>query len=319
MPDEAKPALGKMPAYLAKETVNTFEVSRQAKIIESTLESNPNRLSYMIKNFFDKLVEESETFGVKITGEEIDGRMVYDKINELYSVREAFEKVINVQMQLDKLDETLWTDFFEDYFNQVYRLKKGVGLATTLVESNEFLLHEFFLVLVSKLMNFKKWNELSALLNHKYSLLGEYQSESTFSPFRSYLEILEKTSTLKQEFNTPSISMKLLIDRASSKRELASIVEADVFLYHYCNINKMGGEWFPETYPYLGHQHKLKIFTSMKSKKHLERVLDIYNVEKKDLVEYMDKEGVLRGYSHLFEYVPQIRESITVKQLGISS
>lgn len=320
MPEETKPILGKVPEFLKKEALDTFEVNRKAKVIEAALESNPQRLTYLIKDFFDQLVEESENFIIKNSEYPIDGQMIYDKIVELLPVREAFESVIVTQLQSQNIDETMWVEFFEDAYNEINLLSKSGKIGwTSQLESYKFLIHELFLLLISKLIVYKKWDELSTILNYSYEFTGHYNNQDTFSEFRTYLDTLE-TFGLKRSERLGSVSAGLLHDRVKSKKELRSILEADIFLYHIKNINGQYDMWFPETYLQLGDEKKLRIFTNMKSERYLNFMLKIFNVDKNKFLKYVDEDERKSGYNTgygLFRQIPIIKDSITIEKIGI--
>ncbi|MEG1313115.1 MAG: TIR domain-containing protein [Bacilli bacterium] len=322
-PDQKKPKLGKRPEFLTNETLNPFQFSYKANEIEAATSTNPSRINNLVKIFLDMLIDESEEYLVKESQENIQNEII-GKINELLEVRHAYIKVLESILQSSKKSFSYVIYFFEDFNNKIDELqKKPLGLYEYQVESNEFLLHELFLITVSKLIKFEEWNLLKELVTYKY----EYRRLGTnysFIYFRPYLSELEKYKA-SDGGQVPSVSGKLIKDRTKSKRELMEIVDSDLFLHYVSKFDKSGtilqDSWFPEMYTNFEYGYKMKVISKMKSKKYVDQLLPIFETDFNTLVNYVEKEPRLQGFQNLntnfgMPGIPLFKQSIKANNIG---
>lgn len=63
-PNLRKPKLGKVPAFLLDDSVDTFEIERKASLVEKALDKNTQRLSYATKEYLDCFIEELKKLSI---------------------------------------------------------------------------------------------------------------------------------------------------------------------------------------------------------------------------------------------------------------
>lgn len=323
LPDQKKPELGKRPEYLTNETLNTFQVEYKANEIEAATSNNPGRVSNLVKNFLDLLIDESEEYLVKEGQENIQNAII-GKINELSEIRKSYIKAIESLLQCSKESFSYVITFFEDMNNKIEDLQRTpLGLHEYQLESNEFLIHELFLITVSKLIKFEEWKLLKDLITYKY----EYKRLGTnysFIYLRPYLKSLEKYKALDGG-QVPSVSGKLIKDRTKSTRELMEIVDGDLFLHYVSKFDKSGeilqNSWFPETYINFEYGYKMKVISKMKSKKYVDKLLPIFEIDFNTLIKLVDKEPRAQGFQNMntnfgIRGIPLFKQSIEANKIG---
>lgn len=319
MPDERKPKLGKLPSFLQKESIDTFEIERKASILEQSLEKNPSRLEFQMFEFLNTIIDDSEKILIVdfVSGESnLLSEIVEKKIIEILPYRKSFSVFLNVFLQAPNISSATLINFFEEWNNKIYDFeKKNNNVSDYQLESGYFLLHELFILLISKLIEFGKWKIIREILNYEYESY-EYGREVPYVYFRRHLYTLNE-ETFKAKNNTFSQSAKMQKERCASKRELQNYVQADIFLY-YVSLKKkeFWSSWFPETYPYFERKDKLKIISKMKSKRYMDEILTIFNLDVDQFIEIIKNQPNDKGYGNMYQSIPLIRQVINIEKLG---
>ena len=230
MPDERKPKLGKLPSFLQKESIDTFEIERKASILEQSLEKNPSRLEFQMFEFLNTIIDDSEKILIVdfVSGESnLLSEIVEKKIIEILPYRKSFSVFLNVFLQAPNISSATLINFFEEWNNKIYDFeKKNNNVSDYQLESGYFLLHELFILLISKLIEFEKWKIIREILNYEYESY-EYGREVPYVYFRRHLYTLNE-ETFKAKNNTFSQSAKRQKVRCASKRELQNYVHVCV-------------------------------------------------------------------------------------------
>lgn len=317
-PDLRKPKLGKIPAFLLDDSIDTFEIERKAKLVEKALDKNAQRLSFAIKEYLDCFIEELEKLSVlERNGEESDEATVRI-IHESLPFRKTFAAVVNIFVQENKLNNIFIVDFFEDFNNQIYYLeKKGNALSP---EAVKFLLTELFILANSIFIKYKRWDIVSSLVNHSY--FDEWRHKNvSFYIFRHPTRFIFD-GKLEKEKRRISLTADFMKER-STEKEFKLIVETDMLLYYISKINPIENSsfynsWFPLTYIYLpSHNGRLSIINEMKSKKVLEDMLPLFGVSEENLKKNVRELNGDTGYSDSWESIPSIGSFIRADDIGL--
>lgn len=86
-------------------------------------------------------------------------------VDESLPFRQSFVKVLNVFVQEDSVDSEFISEFFEDFYNKIKQMETQDMLAP---EAAKFLLTELFIYTTSVFIKYKRWGNLSSILNHIY-------------------------------------------------------------------------------------------------------------------------------------------------------
>lgn len=317
-PDLRKPKLGKIPAFLFEDTVDTFEIERKAILVEKALDKNTQRLSFAIKEYLDCFIEELEKLSVsERDGEEPDEAAVR-MMHESLPFRKSFAAVISMFIQENNLNSAFIVDFFEDFNNQIYYLeKKGDSLSP---EAVKFLLTELFLLANSIFIKYKRWDMVSSLVNHSY--FDEWRHKNvSFYIFRHPTRFIFD-GKLEKEKRRISLTADFMKER-STEKEFKLIIETDMLLYYISKINPIENtsfynSWFPLTYIYLPRlNERLSIFNDMKSRKVLEDMLPLFGVSKENLKVKAKELNSETGYSNSWEPIPSFENFIRADEIGL--
>ncbi|WP_429960938.1 SEFIR domain-containing protein [Enterococcus sp. AZ012] len=317
-PDLRKPELGKTPSFILEDTVDSFLIERKSKDIERASNYNPERLPYLVKDFFDTFTEELEKLAVdKNVGENEDEAAVR-VINDSIEFRKSMLKVLNTISMSNEYTDML-IDFFEEFNNRIKEIEH-LKSNTLSSEAIKFLLNEIFILTITTLIRFGNWKSVSKLCNNLY--YDENNSkEVDYVNFRKPLRVIYE-GELERKSKRVSLSADLIKERASSLKEFKDMVGADLFLYYVSIINPdikndWFGNWFPILHIYIGSTTKnIKVLSLLKSKDSLEKILPVFNVGLDELKEKIDQIGRKRGYSNSFEMIPAMNEFIESNEIG---
>ncbi|MGL9869591.1 hypothetical protein [Enterococcus sp. DIV0691] len=86
-------------------------------------------------------------------------------VDESLPFRQSFVKILNVFVQEDSVDSEFISEFFEDFYNKIIQMETQDMLAP---EAAKFLLTELFIYTTSVFIKYKRWGNLSSILNHIY-------------------------------------------------------------------------------------------------------------------------------------------------------
>lgn len=281
LPEEVKPPLGKMPSFLKEDSIDAFKFTRYVKLVKEAAVNRPERVFYLCSQYLNEVVDSSEDFIVKNDGERELDIQIIDKIRELLPVRESYTEILKNWLQTSNFDVELIIDFFEELIN-----KKTSSQVVGLEESKLFLTHELFLITVSELIVFKKWEDLrSIIINNEY-FISRYNRNLNFAIFRSYLDNLER-GQYKKSKKIIGMSYTLLKERTANKRELMQIFQADLLLFYIADFkifDKQLGthdSWFPETYLLFEQDgaNNLRLFSRLTSRRYVDKLLPVFGTK----------------------------------------
>ena len=319
-PDLRKPKLGKTPSYILDDTIDTFSVERKAKEIEKAAGQIPQRLSFLIKDFFDTFIQELEKLTVEKKQDEESDEAVVRIIHQSLPFRQAMVTVMNVISQSNDFDEML-VDFFEDFNNRITEIEKtSPKLSEMTSEATKFLLNEVFIIVNTVLIRYRNWTSVTKLVNHSY-YEESYSKEVDFVYFRKPLPVIYE-GNLEKKSKKISLQAEIMKERASSTKEFKEMIETDLFLHYISKINPninrdWYGQWFPVLYICHGFRNKqMKLVSLLKSKDNLQKILPVFSVTKEKLQEGISNFKEEHGYSNYFEPIPSIQTFIKEDEIG---
>lgn len=101
-------------------------------------------------------------------------------------------------------------------------------------ESAKFLLTELFIYSISILIKYRRWDNLSTILNYEYFSKSDRQNFS-FVTLRMPTKFISEGEIQRGSGRISIIAEK--IERRSTEKEFNSMIEADLFLYYLnCQI-----------------------------------------------------------------------------------
>lgn len=315
-PERRKPKLGKAPAYIFDEKLNTFVIESKANEVEHAFSKGPKRVSFSLKDYFEAFIEELDKLKVKEKPEEDLDAASFRMIDESLPFRQSFVKVMHVFVQEENVDPNFIVEFFEDFYNKIYQMEEEDGLAP---EAAKFLLAELFICSTAIFIKYKRWDILVNTLNYLY-FNKKYRRYCSFGSLRIPAIYIYKGQIQKNSGRNSLIADKM--EKRSSDKEFNLMIEADMFLYYVSKINPSKGvdypvEWFPETYIFLERINKnIKVLISLKSKSHLKKLLPIFGVSEEKLLEIVPLIEGKRGFSRSWQHIPGFEEILKADMIG---
>lgn len=314
-PDLRKPKLGKIPAFLLEDSVDTFEIERKAVLVEKALDKNTQRLSFAIKEYFDCFIEELDKLNVTQRDKEEPDEAAVRVIHESLPFKKTFSIVVKAFIQEHKIDNTFIIEFFEEFNNKLYLLEeKGDKLSS---EAAKFLLTELFIVANSIFVKYKRWDIVSSLVNHLYFDEKLCRTVS-FYIFRHPTRFIFE-GKLEKESKYICLTANLMKERSTVK-DFKLMIETDMLLYYISKINPIGCKsWFPLTYIYLDLiNERLGFIETMKSEKVLEDMLPIFGLSKSEFIKSVNKLERGQGYSKSWESIPSFKSFTKIDEIGMT-
>ncbi|MGX7197740.1 toll/interleukin-1 receptor domain-containing protein [Enterococcus olivae] len=319
-PDLRKPKLGTTPSYILDERIDSFLVERKAKEVKRVFMYAPNRLSFLIKDFFDNFIQELDKLHVEKQDDEESDEAVVRLINQSLPFKQSIVTVMSIIAQGNEFDEIL-LDFFEDFNNKIVEVERSsISMPRLSSEVIKFLLNEIFIITHTILIKYRNWNSVSKLVNHFYYDY-DIRKEVDFAKFRKPLVVIYE-GNLEKKNKRVSLTADMMKNRASNEKEFEEMIEADLFLYYVSKINPnidndWYGIWFPALYIYrrMGND-RLKVLSLLKSNDNLKKILPVFNVTKEEFQGKMSEVSGERGYSNSFEQIPAIEKFLRKEEIG---
>lgn len=155
----------------------------------------------------------------------------------------------------------------------------------------KFIIHEFFLYIISSLLKYECFEGVSYLLRHNYYLEKEYSygpdNTVLFDIFRPYLKSLEYRNK-RLNLNRLSIHANLLEQRAkASCIAFHQLMQADFVLFIRSCLDSLREEgyqrWWPITLLYIErHRGAFEIFARSQSKEYFDKVKCLFDLKNKE-------------------------------------
>lgn len=277
-----KPPIGTPPSYITekeKPYFSTKNVLRQIRIAEN---SNPQILKKLWTTFVTEFWLSLELLQIKETKKDIPiDEDVFEKINLFSPLRDDYIEVLDVMVSLKVIETDDLIEFFEEMYSFI-QPKNLESYIPSHYQQYKFIVKEIFLYTIAILVQGKNFLMVRELLDAEYHTASEFYHKDTigFVSFNMHINSLVKRSE-RLELNLVSPSSTLIKERANNKYESA-LLEADLILFYVSVLKKVKDSnvnlWFPKTSIYKSRSN-LKTLKKLKSKRHFERVKELFNVD----------------------------------------
>lgn len=329
VPAIPKPKLGATPpVYITENKIDFSETNSKIRSIENQLKKTQSINSRFASDFIDVFLEMLWEFNLEKTPNDIDGFGIKltETLKSYKPLREDFIKFIDLLSgnEIDFASEII-IEFFEN--TPLYLKPKDGRNSWSQSEFDIFkiIFHELFIYVIAIGLKNKNYNFVSELLNSKYFIKDPYsrkQEPSSFTFLYEYHENLE--NYIHKTYNKITGFGHYIITNLSDKISKQNLILADTLCYAVSYLNSMdnNNHWFPNSHLY-GEQNGFNFFERISSKKHFDKVKDIFNVEnEKELKEKLlsNKEkskNRIRYGKGGFDSIPYVFELIDPDKISI--
>lgn len=277
-----KPAIGSRPAWLDENETNLFPLQKLIKEIKNS--RNQNTQEKLIKTFEAEHVEILKTYyNANISGEE-----VYEKWNQLKSVRDCYLDWLEVVLESECDAGEILCDYFEYMYNTLNSIKTFDDVNFCVEQAFDIYkiyIWELFICTVTCLRYYDKFDILYTLLSNTYFLINtpfDNKGEaSNYSRFRYYSSLLEdQYKPMTNEKKTLTLMGKTLcVDRQHQPiYTKVSLANADLFLYQVFGgfdvVSDYQTKWFPTCYVYASKNN----WDKLQSKRYCKKICTLFGV-----------------------------------------
>lgn len=313
-PERIKPPLGKAPSYILEDKISTFKIERKANDVDYALKKGTKKVGFALKDYFDSFIEELDELEVKENSGESYDVAALRMVDESLPFRQSFVKALNAFVQEDSVDSEFISEFFEDFYNKIKQMETRDNLAP---EAAKFLLTELFIYSTSVFIKYKRWDNLSSILNHVYYSKSE-RKNFDFVTLRMPTWFISDGEIQRGSRIVSLIAEKM--EKRTTEKEFNLMIEADIFLYYASKINPIivTYGWFPILYIFLDKLNgNIKVLTLLKNKSNLRSLLPIFGVSQNDLIKKIPSINASPGYPRYYKLIPALQSFIKPDEIGV--
>jgi hypothetical protein len=249
-PSIIKPKIGEPPAFLFETSKTLLPTSDEFSDLKIALLENRPSIPYLRNIFVDKIFNHIDQYRIRTapTEEHFDDRILTD-LRELLPVRDQLVEWLQLEVSLGpvSLKDTLLS-FLERLLEFKFRPEDITSYKDIWYEGPSIFLYETFLYLVASLLKFRKYSELSIILNEPLLLPP---NRSTYNENHCFYDIFRTTSYALDERNKrlKLNRLSLIADTVRERATLSSItfsklMEAEAVILFKAIISGRGG-WNP--------------------------------------------------------------------------
>lgn len=286
-PIHVKPALGKVPAYLAEnESTSLGTTPIQRRLLDALRNGKPHAqgtLDEYLRTFTDNL----ERFRLKLTGNQ-DTKMhnqVAASIEQFAPFRAEYIQTIQTLSQYSMTKETIHKlhRFFERAAQYMYRNETMTSYHSYEFDNFKFIVHELFLYTNAVLIRDEHFTLVDELLGTPY-YFGERGRGGMTEAVRYYelREFMRSFEPRDKELRRLSSRADILKANAEqSGVDFRHIMQADFMLYLRAGIASDGYYgWWPETCLYATHSYNpFEVFARAVSTAYFDRMKVVLDIE----------------------------------------
>lgn len=296
-PLHKKPALGKPPEFILKDTAPALW-SRPilANFKDALLQGKPYSNGYA-KQFLDTFHERLEDFRIVYKeGVHFDDEVV-QSIESFLPFRDNFIEFVNTVITWgggrEAYEQT--ADFFERSICYLYRPKTLERFNEAWWDNYRFILYELFLYVIATLLKNRRFEEIGVFADKLYYLPDNADPGPNpfvrYTIFRNHCRTLDERNQ-RLKLNRLSVLADLMHQRASLKSiPFNDVMQAEAFLLLKSMVTPdFGRPWYPDTLIYARYTKSFELFARAASHKQFEVLRRMLDVESKDdLIERLRK------------------------------
>mgnify|MGYP000515106752 FL=1 len=312
-----KPALGKMPSYLAADEPVLLSTAYEQRMLKEKVAESTN-LQTLIARYCDKLIESLDQFKVTFRGGKTSDliEMIEKSIASMQVVNNDFMTFVDTVASNTECTGKQFIDFFEKLLQ--YYEDKDIELASStdswhLCNDNyRFFNYELFLSFTAIMLKHERFDIIKEVIDTDYCILsnrlGRQIKALNFAEFQKHNYTLDY---YKNKGYSSSSQVAILMNNYGGDK-FASWVEVDILLYYLSLIYGKPGDRISMWYPTLSiYNRAFEILPKIASMRYFEKAKVMFDVGDKDSFKTLlvrTKDELQRDAYHR---IPNLKEGLS--------
>lgn len=312
-----KPALGKMPSYLAADEPVLLSTAQEQRMLKEKVAESTNLQTWIAK-YGDKLIESLDQFKVTFRGGKTCDliEMIEKSIASMQVVNNDFMSFVETVASNSECNGEQFVDFFEKLLQ--YYENKDIELASStdswhLCNDNyRFFNYELFLSFTAIMLKHERFDIIKEVIDTDYCILsnrlGRQIKALNFAEFQKYNYTLDYH---KNKGFSSSSQVAILLNNYGGEK-FDSWVEVDILLYYLSLIYGKPGDRMSMWYPTLSiYNRAFEILPKIASMRYFEKAKVMFGVGDKDSFKTLlvrTKDELQRDAYHR---IPNLKEGLS--------
>lgn len=313
-----KPALGKMPSYLAADEPVLLSTAYEQRMLKEKVAESTN-LQTLIARYCDKLIEALDQFKVTFRGDKTSDliEMIEKSIASMQVVNNDFMTFVDTVASNTECTGKQFVDFFEKLLQ--YYEDKDIELASStdswhLCNDNyRFFNYELFLSFAAIMLKYERFDIIKEVVDTDYCILsnrlGRQIKALNFAEFQKHNYTLDY---YKGNNGYSSSSQVANLMRNYGGDKFNTWVEVDILLYYLSLIYGKPGDRMSMWYPTLSiYNRAFEILPKIASMRYFEKAKVMFDVGDKDSFKTLlvrTKDELQRDAYHR---IPNLKEGLS--------
>ena len=313
-----KPALGKMPSYLAADEPVLLSTAYEQRMLKEKVAESSN-LQTLIARYCDKLIESLDQFKVTFRGGKTSDliEMIEKSIASMQVVNNDFMTFVDTVASNSECNGKQFVDFFEKLLQ--YYEDKDIELASStdswhLCNDNyRFFNYELFLSFAAIMLKYERFDIIKEVVDTDYCILsnrlGRQIKALNFAEFQKHNYTLDY---YKGNNGYSSSSQVANLMRNYGGDKFNTWVEVDILLYYLSLIYGKPGDRMSMWYPTLSiFNRAFEILPKIASMRYFEKAKVMFDVGDKDSFKTLlvrTKDELQRDAYHR---IPNLKEGLS--------
>ena len=313
-----KPALGKMPSYLAADEPVLLSTAYEQRMLKEKVAESTN-LQTLIARYCDKLIEALDQFKVTFRGDKTSDliEMIEKSIASMQVVNNDFMTFVDTVASNTECTGKQFVDFFEKLLQ--YYEDKDIELASStdswhLCNDNyRFFNYELFLSFTAIMLKHERFDIIKEVIDTDYCILsnrlGRQIKALNFAEFQKHNYTLDYYKG-NNGYSPSSQVANLMRNYGGDK--FNTWVEVDILLYYLSLIYGKPGDRMSMWYPTLSiYNRAFEILPKIASMRYFEKAKVMFDVGDKDSFKTLlvrTKDELQRDAYHR---IPNLKEGLS--------
>lgn len=312
-----KPALGKMPSYLAADEPVLLSTAQEQRMLKEKVAESTNLQTWIAK-YCDKFIESLDQFKVTFRGGKTCDliEMIEKSIASMQVVNNDFMTFVETVASNSECNGEQFVDFFEKLLQ--YYEDKDIELASStdswhLCNDNyRFFNYELFLSFTAIMLKYERFDIIKEVIDTDYCILsnrlGRQIKALNFAEFQKHNYTLDY---YKNKGFSSSSQVAILMNNYGGEK-FDSWVEVDILLYYLSLIYGKPRDRMSMWYPTLSiYNRAFEILPKIASMRYFEKAKVMFDVGDKDSFKTLlvrTKDELQRDAYHR---IPNLKEGLS--------
>lgn len=232
-PIHPKPRLGTRPSFIDSVTVDIGSHSKLSLAVDALRKGKTNA-ALLLGDYLESIIEGLDS--IRLTPGETDDDEIWESIGDFIGTRNQIAEVFEITCRSGLNTELLSVikAFLEAFSHFQYRPDGVSKYRRGDWDNYKFLMTEIFLILTTRMLKWKRFQDLDSLLSESYFVPNEQGGEGSLRPFTWFNLGLESFDHRKSrlQLNRMSLRADLLKSRCESGIiKFDEMIQADLILY----------------------------------------------------------------------------------------